>query len=946
MRLDTDWTQEDAADALAVALVDFLVVLAAVSGLHALAYGCLALRASIQAWNLRRYDRAAGFGGGGGGGPCSKQPTRASCGGSGGGAAGMSGGGSGVGCNHPPLRRISIMAPLSPPSPFSRGSPGGGGMGGGGGSYSHLVDSARELTETTLTLLRWPNPQVIVVVLLSPELLRASAAVLALSSSGRFTEAGALVGYAYAVVVCLGLFMLVELCRLLMFMHLHMDNAWDDPLTPPPTPKGSGPMNGVPATAPAALDGGLAAAAVPGGLSWAASSSTSQAAPGGGKGPNTAPALAKANSFRESAVSSSSGGSDELEAEEVEDPILRLLVWLRLARKPAIRRGLTGKWRPGDELSAFDPSGADGMRGVQRSPTGGFVDDEPPSPLLLLLAWCKRWLLEDERGSFASLAASWLVGTTGMNAARGMSYQYVRVLLQLCVAASAGAGWHAGGGGGGGGLATAISLVVLQAGMAAHCLLLSVPGDRLEAIVSGVECLLSAVCAGLRLGSPTLRESADLVFISAVPLLPLGFGLYDALLRPILLHFCPAPPRTTRTLPSVTAAATAAAAAKGSGAKRQQLPPPVKVPSDSEGLGPRQSLSFKARSLRSRYGTAKVADGPEEEEDGRGAPANAAAMRGVLAAAGLNAGSDSARRGVGKAAVDSAGEDTFVTLASCSAAAGEGTDDGVEGGSAVQGFGVAEGGGSGGGLAARKMAREQERERTRLADELAAIKTQASSGRMSVLEYRERMAAALSEAPATAVAAMRPPPRLPPGLSRGASSCSGLSPAAPPTRVAPPTPLPTTASRVGLHSGLRAREAAPAPPVPGPEGLMESTGQLQQEEEEEEEVKAQQEQLHQAPPQEEQLQQVPPQRLDSTEGGEDEGGGVFPAPALEPDVEPEPEPASPERRHGIAEQAAAAAEARAKLAAAKARPIRRGASGRGGARDQKAEMLADPVSWE
>lgn len=152
-------------------------------------------------------------------------------------------------------------------------------------------------------------------------------------------------------------------------------------------------------------------------------------------------------------------------------------------------------------------------------------DEDDPRWLRLLLRlkhYLKVWFFEDERGAAAALSASWLINTSGHTFARGVSYQYARVVLQLATAAAAGAQWqkprndHA----------TLVPLITLQSLMALHCFLIAQPGDRLEAFISGFECVISVTCACMRYSSILVGYS-DLILVVAVPGVPVGFIIYD-----------------------------------------------------------------------------------------------------------------------------------------------------------------------------------------------------------------------------------------------------------------------------------------------------------------------------------------------------------------------------------------------------------------------------------
>ena len=338
------------------------------------------------------------------------------------------------------------------------------------------VTYALEVAETQFTLLRWPNPEVLIILFYSVGMVKACTAVLAAEASGSLDDssgglaAESLVSNARTGLTFIVLFMVVELLRLLHFFKFHAHNLWED-------------QANLSADDPNAI------------TSTSASQENSSLRPSG------------------------EGGTRR----EREDPLLSALACMKLARRPAVRRLGFYRTSGGDD----DVGGNNNAMSFKSAMSGGLEEEDEDDPhWLRVMQRLKRyliyWFFEDERGKQAALSASWLINTSGHSFARGVSYQYARVVLQLATAAAAGAQWQKPRNG----HATLVPLITLQILMALHCFFIAQPGDRLEALVSGFECVVSATCACMRYSS-ILIGYADLLLVVAVPGLPVGFIVYD-----------------------------------------------------------------------------------------------------------------------------------------------------------------------------------------------------------------------------------------------------------------------------------------------------------------------------------------------------------------------------------------------------------------------------------
>lgn len=199
-------------------------------------------------------------------------------------------------------------------------------------------------------------------------------------------------------------------------------------------------------------------------------------------------------------------------AMEVDDPLLRLLVKARLVKPTDRFRGL------------FEPSSSD-------------LKEPARTERLLRLPMSMCGQHERPAGDeFAALSSSWL---SAVGPGNGAFYQLARSTYQFAFATVAGINLrYRIGHPNPDVLCQALALTAMQIGFAAYCLFTSSPGDRVEALHTGIECLLSSIAVLLQYlatelnSAPLLEFAAIFNVLSALPTFILL--VHDAFTLPML----------------------------------------------------------------------------------------------------------------------------------------------------------------------------------------------------------------------------------------------------------------------------------------------------------------------------------------------------------------------------------------------------------------------------
>ena len=166
------------------------------------------------------------------------------------------------------------------------------------------ITPALEIAETKFTLLRFPNPESLTILFFSVGMVKACTAVLAAEAEGSLADssgslaAATLVSNARTGLTLIILFMIVELLRLLHFYQLHAHNLWED-----------------------------------------YSSSADD--------PSAQKSSTKSSCTSSSPLGQRPPGKDDSPQREREDPLLSAIAFMKLARRPAVRR--LGYYRNSDE---------------------------------------------------------------------------------------------------------------------------------------------------------------------------------------------------------------------------------------------------------------------------------------------------------------------------------------------------------------------------------------------------------------------------------------------------------------------------------------------------------------------------------------------------------------------------------------------------------------------